>query len=1046
MVFEKTLTDLVTGIRSHKRDTALYISQNIAEIKNELQSPDFFTKSNALQKLTFLQMMGYSIQWAAFAAVEVMSSPRFALKRIGYLAACQGLDQPEKSPVVLLTTNLLKKELRGATVGGSGENIYHAGLAINCISNIVTEDLGMELLPDLLHLLKHPSPYVRKKALLCLYKVFLKYPRGLRLSFDAIKVCLEDSHPSVVSCAVNVITELSDKNPKNYLPLAPAFFKLLTSSANNWMLIKVVKLLGSLVPEEPRLARKLLEPLCNIVKSTHAKSLLYEAVFAITLCLQYVKKANGTQPSNTPEVVELCVTTLRGFISDPDQNLKYLGLVGFGSLLQSQPKVLHSQSDCRGLILKCLSDDDITIRSRALSLLQFVTTQRNLVDLINQLLGHVEFASGEYRCDLVQEIIRMCSSNKYELVMDFAWYVDVLLILAGVRGVKSQGEAISKQWMDVAWRVLPVRSYAVRRSLEVLVCRGLLGMEGSDAGSSGGTTDEKDAIDRYIIPEVLPAAAWIVGEYSHLIPESLESNEGLDPRYDATSKGPYHALIQSLTSPTDAAGVNPLPMTTQAVFVQNAMKVFAAACERSHRAQANNGINLGKKFECTDDELHACVGTLMRNLVIFYESPDVEVKERAFTAHQLLLSMDLPRDLTLATTASVASKCRLASPMLTYLLVPEPMKPISAKAQKRKLAEGPPSPISIQEWEKDVDWGAFWFLNEETQWFDREGNAKGSVESICFTKQHPTTAMSNLSLGADTVEGSMGSQLRGVLRETTTLGKACGGVDTKSACSNLPSSNSQRGGDPFYLSSPAAHSARLLDSGVEGVAKDGADSAATRFGSIKLDSGGESDEGYSGEKAKKKKKKRSTKVHHIVGSDDEDDNIINMSRPKRGYVSKELKNLALVDLTTPLGEDDVMPRNEHYVVPERQTEPKGSTGKTKKKKSSNKNKSSKSKNTIAVGDLLAFDSPFINLAGTRANDFNVESSNNNPINSAFDDLLGLEMPHPPVNASTNTAMVPIAEVVGVESNVMKSKEKKPKKDKHKGKKSPKKTKRKGSEG
>ena len=444
-MFEKTLTDLVTGIRAHKRDTALFISQNIAEIKAELQSPDFFVKSNALQKLTFLQSMGYTMSWAAFAAVEVMSSPRFALKRVGYLAACQGLDQPERSPVVLLTTNLLKKELRGATVGGGGEGVYHAGLAINCLSNIATEDLGKELLPDLLHLLKHPSPYVRKKALLCLYKVFLKYPQGLRLSFDQIKLCLEDSHPSVVSCAVNVITELSDKNPKNYLPLAPAFFKLLTSSANNWMLIKVVKLLGSLVPEEPRLARKLLEPLSNIVKSTHAKSLLYEAVFAITLCLQYVKKSDGSKPSNIPEVVELCVETLRGFVSDPDQNLKYLGLVGFGSLLQSQPKVLHSHSECKGLILQCLSDEDVTIRTRALGLLRFMTTQRNLVDLITQLLGHVEAASGEYKCDLVEEIVRMCSSNKYELVSDFAWYVDVLVTLAGVRGIESQGEAIAGQ-------------------------------------------------------------------------------------------------------------------------------------------------------------------------------------------------------------------------------------------------------------------------------------------------------------------------------------------------------------------------------------------------------------------------------------------------------------------------------------------------------------------------------------------------------------------------------------------------------------------------
>ncbi len=1049
MVFEKTLTDLVTGIRSHKRDTALYISQNIAEIKNELQSPDFFTKSNALQKLTFLQMLGYSMSWAAFASVEVMSSPRFALKRIGYLAACQGLDRPDESPVVLLTTNLLKKELRGATVGGSGENMYHAGLAINCISNIVTEDLGMELLPDLLHLLKHPSPYVRKKALLCLYKVFLKYPRGLRLSFDAIKSCLEnDSHPSVVSCAVNVITELSDKNPKNYLPLAPAFFKLLTSSANNWMLIKVVKLLGSLVPEEPRLARKLLEPLSNMVKSTHAKSLLYEAVFAITLCLQYVKKANGTQPSNIPEVLELCVETLRGFVSDPDQNLKYLGLVGFGSLLQSQPNVLHSQSECRGLILKCLSDDDITIRTRALSLLQFVTTQRNLVDLINQLLGHVESASGDYRCDLVQEIIRMCSSNKYELVTDFAWYVDVLLILAGVRGVKSKGEAISKQWMDVAWRVLPVRSYAVRRSLEVLVCRGL-GVESGENGSGG--EGGKDTVDRYIIPEVLPAAAWIVGEYSHLIPEALEKNEGLDPRYDASSKGPYHALIQSMTSPTDATGVNPLLMTTQAVFIQNTMKVFAAACERNNRSQDSNGTKL-EKFECTDDELYACVCTLMKNLVIYCESPDVEVKERSFTAFQLLLSIDLPRDLTLCTTESVASKCRLASSMLTYLLVPEPMKPISAKTQKKKLAEGPPSPISIQEFEQDVDWDAFSFVNEETLWFDCEGKPKGSLESICFTKQHSNTA-TNFSGGTDIAEGARGPQQRGELGEVTEIASlsASGykGLDTKVAFSNFPASSNRRGGDPFYLSSPSVPSARLIDTSVsgdiEGAAIDAADTATTRFGSIKLDSGGESDEGNSGAKMKKKKKNnsnRSMKAHQFVASDDEDDNNnVSRSRPKRGYVSKELKNLALVDLTTPLGEDDVMPRNEHYVVPERQAEPKVSTKKSKKMKLLKKNKSSKSQASTAVSDLLSFDSPPIGSDGVKANSFNVRSSNNIPISSAFDDLLGLEMFHTPLDSSNNSAMVPIAEASSIGGNVVskKSEEKKQKKGKHKSKKSPKKT-------
>ena len=86
-MFEKTLTDVVKGIRASKRDTAKYISQCISEIKKEIASSDMHVKANALNKLTFLQMMGYSMSWASFATIEVMSSPRFYHKRIGYLAA-----------------------------------------------------------------------------------------------------------------------------------------------------------------------------------------------------------------------------------------------------------------------------------------------------------------------------------------------------------------------------------------------------------------------------------------------------------------------------------------------------------------------------------------------------------------------------------------------------------------------------------------------------------------------------------------------------------------------------------------------------------------------------------------------------------------------------------------------------------------------------------------------------------------------------------------------------------------------------------------------
>jgi AP-3 complex subunit delta len=89
VIFQKTLQDIVKGIRAQKGDPSSFISQCIAETKTELQSTDPFIKAEAVRKLTYLYMLGYNVSWASFYIVEVMSQPRFDHKRIGYLAASQ---------------------------------------------------------------------------------------------------------------------------------------------------------------------------------------------------------------------------------------------------------------------------------------------------------------------------------------------------------------------------------------------------------------------------------------------------------------------------------------------------------------------------------------------------------------------------------------------------------------------------------------------------------------------------------------------------------------------------------------------------------------------------------------------------------------------------------------------------------------------------------------------------------------------------------------------------------------------------------------------
>lgn len=58
---------------------------------------------------------------------------------------------------------------------------------------------------------------------------------------------------------------------------------------------------------------------------------------------------------------QLCVQKLGVLIEDSDQNLKYLGLLAMGRILQTHPKAVQAHKD---IVLRCLDDKDESIRLR----------------------------------------------------------------------------------------------------------------------------------------------------------------------------------------------------------------------------------------------------------------------------------------------------------------------------------------------------------------------------------------------------------------------------------------------------------------------------------------------------------------------------------------------------------------------------------------------------------------------------------------------------------------------------------------------------------
>ena len=266
-------------------------------------------------------------------------------------------------------------------------------------------------------------------------------------------------------------------------------FRLLTTSTNNWMLIKIIKLFGSLTPLEPRLVKKLVPPITTIISTTPAMSLLYECIHTIII------GGMLTQPGGD-DLAHTCVEKLAAFLTDTDQNLKYIALLALVKILPSHPHLVAEHQD---VIFESIEDPDLSIRLRALELVSGMAVSRNLESIVGQLMSHLEptsagaaadgagaaaaalkasLASGgagtdadptssslaaitsannptlspSYRLEIVERILALGSFDTYANVVDFSWYLDTLLHLSTVSNLpdgNTVGSQIRDQLIDI---------------------------------------------------------------------------------------------------------------------------------------------------------------------------------------------------------------------------------------------------------------------------------------------------------------------------------------------------------------------------------------------------------------------------------------------------------------------------------------------------------------------------------------------------------------------------------------------------------------------
>ncbi|KAH8733291.1 adaptin N terminal region-domain-containing protein [Ilyonectria robusta] len=626
-MFEKSLYDLIRGLRNHKGNEKEYIQKSLKECRAEVRGQDMDLKATALLKLIYLEMVGHDMSWASFHVLEVMSSPKYHQKRVGYLGAVQSF-RPD-TEVLMLATNLLKKDL-----GSTTPTVI--SLPVATLPHVITPSLALSTLADLLPRLSHSHSNIRKKTLVTLYRLALVYPEALRAAWPKIKERLmdPDEDPSVTAAIVNVVCELGWRRPHDFLPLAPRLFELLVDGGNNWMAIKLIKLFATLTPLEPRLVRKLLPPLTNIIRTTPAMSLLYECINGI---IQGGILGNADDVTGTDEIATLCVNKLRGMIMiDGDPNLKYVALLAFNKIVITHPYLVSQQED---VILECIDSPDITIRIQALDLVQGMVTGDNLMSIVSRLMKQLKtsmpvrdrqqtgtpmdpsdsdtdssFAESgvkspgqtpplpdDYRIDVIARILAMCAKDNYSSVLDFDWYIDVLTQLVRMApisrkidadaGISSKSRAdvsekIGDELRSIAVKVRAMRPAAVRASEDIL--------NQLNADTPPGYS---------ITSGALKSVAWIMGEYAPQLPipdDNLNSLLQLIPR--ATNSEVITTTLQAVT------------------------KIFATI--------------VGDEMEQWTAERKSRVSLLMARIIHVFEplqlNPSLEVQERAVEFTELL--------------------------------------------------------------------------------------------------------------------------------------------------------------------------------------------------------------------------------------------------------------------------------------------------------------------------------------------------------------------------------------------------------------------------
>jgi AP-2 complex subunit alpha len=475
------------------------INKELANIRQKFKDGSLsgYHKKKYVCKLLYIYILGWTVDFGHFEAMNLISSTKYSEKQIGYLAMTLFLH--EEHELLHLVVNSIRKDLLD-------HNELFNCLALHAIANVGGREMGEALSGEVHRLLISPTSksFVKKKAALTLLRLYRKHPDIVQPQWaERIISLMDDSDLGVGLSVTSLVMALAQDSPDQYkgayVKAASRLKRIIVDQDYTadylyykvpcpWIQVKLLRLLQYFPPSE----------------DTHVRELVRESLQKIlNLALEMPKNVqqNNAQNAVLFEAINLIIhldtehalmkqisSRLGRFIQSRETNVRYLGLEAM-THLAARAETLDPIKQHQQIIIGSLKDRDISVRRKGLDLLYSMCDGSNAQPIVSELLRYLQNADYAIREEMTLKIAIL--TEKY--ATDSQWYVDISLRL-----IATAGDHVS----DEVWhRVIQIITN--NEELQVYAAQNLL---------------------QYVKAEhchetLVKIGAYVLGEFGHLIAE-----------------------------------------------------------------------------------------------------------------------------------------------------------------------------------------------------------------------------------------------------------------------------------------------------------------------------------------------------------------------------------------------------------------------------------------------------------------------------------------------------------------------------------------------